>query len=236
MLALPIPDRSAHSAAIPRTGHVASVAPQDATAVILGFDSPTLLCGLEVMVAKSSDMRLAASAQCLQNLLSACSRLGTGVAIVDPSLARQSSMRDFLDSLRLAAPNVRIILLTDEHQPHKVREALRHGARGLVDKAASPDAIRSAIAAVAAGQRYISPSISSFLADSLTLQSLTEREMDVLALLCRGHCNKTIANDLVISLGTVKTHVRAVMGKLHSRSRTEAVMMAYRLGLVDLWR
>jgi DNA-binding NarL/FixJ family response regulator len=55
-------------------------------------------------------------------------------------------------------------------------------------------------------------------------------------LLSRGHCNKTIARDLDVTVGTVKTHVRAIMGKLDSRSRTEAVLKAYRLGLVGLER
>jgi DNA-binding NarL/FixJ family response regulator len=205
------------------------------TMVVVGFASPTLLCGLESVIAGSSSLRLAASAQCLQDFLSACARLSKGVAIVDPALARHS-MREFLDACRLAAPGVRIVLMTDEHQPHTVREAVRHGASGLVDKTASSEVIRAAIAAAANGQRYISPSISTHLADSLTLEELTRRETDVLVLLSRGHCNKTIARDLDVTVGTVKTHVRAIMGKLDSRSRTEVVLKAYRLGLVGLDR
>ena len=205
------------------------------TAVVLGVSSPTLLCGLESLVSASTGLRLAGSAKSLSDFLSACAELKQGVAIVDPSFAR-CSMRDFLDMCKLAAPAVRLVLLTDEHQPHTVREAVRGGACGLVDKAAHADVILSAIAAAAVGQRYMSPVIASHLADSLTLEELTRREMDVLKLLSRGDCNKTIARELDVTVGTVKTHVRAIMGKLNSRSRTEAVLQAYRLGMVGLER
>jgi len=205
------------------------------TAVVVGVSSPTLLCGLQSLVSTSTGLRLAGSAQSLSEFLCACAELKEGVAIVDPSLARQT-MRDFLDTCKFAAPLVRLVLLTDEHQPHTVREAVRSGACGLVDKAAHADVIRAAIAAAAVGQRYISPVIAAHLADSVTLEELTRRETDVLKLLSRGDCNKTIARELDVTVGTVKTHVRAIMGKLNSRSRTEAVLQAYRLGMVGLDR
>lgn len=206
-----------------------------ATAVIVAVSSPTLLCGLESLVSSSTGLRLAGSVQSLSEFLSACAELRQGVAIVDPSFARHT-VRDFLDACKFAAPAMKLVLLTDEHQPHTVREAVRGGACGLVDKAAKADVILSAIAAAAIGQRYISPVIASHLADSLTLEELTRREMDVLKLLSRGDCNKAIARELDVTVGTVKTHVRAIMGKLNSRSRTEAVLQAYRLGMVGLGR
>jgi DNA-binding NarL/FixJ family response regulator len=205
------------------------------TAVVLGFASPTVLFGLESVIAAAPGAWLEASAQTLEAFVSACARVAVGVALIDPALG-QRSMPDLLDACIRAAPRVRPILLMDEHQPHVVREALRHGACGLVDKSASPEAIRAAIATVAAGQRYIAASLLTDLADSVTLQDLTKREMDVLRLLAQGRCNKAIARELEIALGTVKTHVRGIMSKLTSGSRTEAVLNAYRLGLVGLPR
>ena len=199
--------------------------------VAVGVSSPALLYGLQSLIGDSNEMQLDASAQSLAEFLSVCTQMGSGVALVDPSIGRQS-MRDFMESCRLAAPNVRLVLMTDSHQPHIVREALRVGACGFVDRTADADTIRTAIAAAARGQRYISPAIAVQLAESLTLEELTNREMQVLRLLSQGDCNKTIARRLDVTVGTVKTHVRAVMGKLESRSRTEAVLKAFRLGLV----
>ena len=71
------------------------------------------------------------------------------------------------------------------------------------------------------------------MADSLTRDALTARESDVLHLLALGHCNKSIARDLAITVGTVKGHLRAIFSKLQASSRTEAVGIAARRGLVD---
>jgi DNA-binding NarL/FixJ family response regulator len=207
--------------------------PPPATAVVIGAASPALLCGLESLVLATAGLHVGGTAQTLGGFLDLCARTGDGVALVDPLLGC-ATVRAFMAALRAAAPGVRAVLMTDAHQPHLVREAVRAGAWGLVGKAAEAVEIRSAVRAAADGRRYIAASMAANLADSLMLEDLTNREMQVLGLMSQGSCNKSIARGLEITLGTVKTHVRAIMFKLDSRSRTEAVHKAYRLGLVCL--
>jgi DNA-binding NarL/FixJ family response regulator len=94
--------------------------------------------------------------------------------------------------------------------------------------------IGDALSVVASGGRYFAPSVSAHLAESVSFDDLTRRELQVLERLAKGACNKTIARELDVALGTVKTHVCAIMCKLAARSRTEAVLSACRLGLISL--
>jgi len=203
------------------------------TMVVIGASSPALLCGLESLVSETAGLSLAGTACSLDRFLECCALVRTGVALVDPFIGRQH-IREFMEALGAAAPRIRAVLMTDANQPHIVREAVKSGACGFVGQTAATEEIRAALSAAAAGRRHISAGVAAHLAESLTLEDLTNREMQVLGLLSLGDCNKAIARDLDVTVGTVKTHVRAIMSKLSSRSRTEAVHKAYRLGLVCL--
>lgn len=199
--------------------------------VVIGTASPVLLCGLKSLLSETTGVRLVGAASSLPELLECCATVRDGVTLVDPILGGQS-IRAFMEALKRTAPGMRVVLITDGDQPQRVREAVTNGACGFVGRAADTEEIRSALSAAAVGRRYISAGSAAHLADSLAQEDLTVREMQVLGLLAQGACNKDIARVLDVSLGTVKTHVRAIMSKLGSRSRTEAVHRAYRLGLV----
>lgn len=119
--------------------------------------------------------------------------------------------------------------------------ALRAGAQGYRLKSMPPDQIRSGVRAAADGQASMAPTIVERLVQEYThrrvepapsLQSLTERETDVLREIATGRSNQEIAARLFVSEGTVKTHVAAVLRKLGLRDRTQAAVAAYELGLV----
>ncbi|MBI4197814.1 MAG: response regulator transcription factor [Chloroflexi bacterium] len=119
-------------------------------------------------------------------------------------------------------------------------EAWAAGARGLLPREASVEAIAAAIVALAQGLAVLAPDLTSaVVAPRITgaaplPEELTPREQQVLALLAEGLANKAIANRLGISDHTVKFHINAIMGKLGAQSRTEAVVLATRLGLVSI--
>jgi len=205
------------------------------TLVVLGAASPALLCGLETWVLATSGVLLAHSAGSLDDFLAGCARAGDCVALVDPFLGRWG-IRRFMRELKAAAPKVRAVLMTDQHSPLAVRDALAAGACGFVGQCAGIDQVRSALSAAANGQRYLSPPVAAQLAESLKIEALTARESQVLQRLARGDSNKAIARDFDLGVGTVKTHVRAIMLKLGAQSRTEAVHKGYRLGLACLER
>jgi DNA-binding NarL/FixJ family response regulator len=139
---------------------------------------------------------------------------------------------------------VRVLVLTTFDLDNLVFEALRAGASGFLLKDVEPDDLRKAVAVIAAGEALLSPRVTGHLiAEFLTrpdptappplsLDALTDREREVMALVGAGLSNQEIANRLYISAATAKTHVSHTMIKLHARDRAQLVVIAYECGLV----
>jgi DNA-binding NarL/FixJ family response regulator len=137
------------------------------------------------------------------------------------------------------------VILTTFDLDEYVYEALRAGASGFLLKDTPPDQLIAAIRIVAAGDALIAPSITRRLiaefaarptrpaAPPAGLADLTPRELDVLRLVARGRSNAEIADDLVVSGTTVKSHVARILMKLEVRDRVQAVVLAYESGLVQ---
>ncbi|MDR6536015.1 hypothetical protein [Variovorax soli] len=164
-----------------------------AVKVIIGVASPALLSGLESLVSDTAGLVLGCSAPTTDRLLACCMEAEDCIALVDPTLGPQG-LRAFMQLLRMVAARVRVVLISDMHSPHMVREALRWGASGFVEKTAQPAEIRAALVAAARSQRYLSPGMAADLADSSVLRDLSPRERHVHALLTRGDCNKLISS------------------------------------------
>lgn len=131
----------------------------------------------------------------------------------------------------VSRPNVLVVTVTG--QELDVRRALECGVRGYVVVGCSAEEIVRAARAVASGRRYLCEVATLRVADSVAKPDLTHREIDVLGLVFRGHNNKEIARTLDISVGTVKSHMRGVLGKLGARCRTEAAWIASQRGLIE---
>jgi len=139
----------------------------------------------------------------------------------------------------------RVLVLTTFDLDDYVYQALRWGASGFLLKDASARELAEAVRVVAAGDALLSPSVTRRLIAEFarmgaprgpsrkTLQDLTERETEVLALVARGLSNAEIAGRLVVAEQTVKTHVSRILMKLGLRDRTQAVVLAYETGLVQ---
>jgi len=126
----------------------------------------------------------------------------------------------------------RLLIVSHLDSEQDIRAAVAAGVEGYVLYECSAGELRNATACVSLGARYIAPPISERLADSLTHSSLTARENTVLDLVASGLCNKSIARELDISVGTVKSHVRSVLTKLSATSRVQAVYYAQTRGLI----
>jgi DNA-binding NarL/FixJ family response regulator len=127
----------------------------------------------------------------------------------------------------------RILVLTANDREGDVRRAVEAGIHGYLLAGGPLQELIDAVTAVAHGARHLSPGVAQRIAESLTRTSLTSREQDVLQRVVMGEPNKVIARQLQIEVGTVKSHMRAIMTKLGAASRTQAAGMAARLGLVD---
>jgi DNA-binding NarL/FixJ family response regulator len=126
----------------------------------------------------------------------------------------------------------RVLIVTPDESEASVRCALEAGVRGYLLLTCTPDAIVQAIRRVHDGGTIVDPIVATKVVASLSGRALTDRELDVLGLLMLGLGDKAIARRLDIRLGTVKTHMKAVRVKLAAGSRTEAVVIAQRRGLV----
>lgn len=128
----------------------------------------------------------------------------------------------------------RILLLSTPEVKDSAELKSLHGIMGFVSTECEPDDLISAVRTVAFGSPYVCAEAARWFESCRGYELLTPRESQVLQLLARGECNKRIAIGLHIGLGTVKTHVKAIMGKLSAKSRTEATRIAVEHGLVNL--
>lgn len=161
---------------------------------------------------------------------------GQGAEVVVTDSASGLHAIDFDGRPELAAlrPHSRVLAVCQHAREHSVETALRSGVHGFVRASCSVDELVEAIRTLALGALYVCPDVAQRMAATFSRDALTTREAHVLQLLARGQCNKTIARDLGIALGTVKTHVKGIMMKLGASSRTEAASIAAEKGLVDI--
>ena len=163
------------------------------------------------------------------------------VVIMDVRMPRLDGIQTTAE-LRRRFPDLKILVITSFDEDEAVRESLAAGANGFLLKDTSPDGLVDALRAVLRGSSVVSPGpITRLLRNEPARRppvaspdlGLSPRELEVLQLLCAAHSNTEIAQMLVVSESTVKTHVSAIMSKLQVASRLKAVVRAYELGLVE---
>jgi DNA-binding NarL/FixJ family response regulator len=216
------------------------------TSVLLVDDQPLLRTGFRMILSAESDLRVVGEAGDGASAVELARRLRPDVVLMD---IRMPGMDGIQATRALAGPGVeepvKVLILTTFGLDEYVVESLRAGASGFLLKDAPPEDLVEAIRIVAAGEALLAPSVTRRLLDRVAsrlppanedtipaLSQLTEREMEVLKLMARGMSNAEIAEKLVVSETTVKTHVSLVLGKLDLRDRVQAVILAYETGLV----
>ena len=137
-----------------------------------------------------------------------------------------------LTSARNLGRAVKVLIVTTNDRECDIRQALKQGARGYVLQGCSLEELAGAVREAAGGGVHLGASIAQRLAESIYGDALTAREEEVLGHVVEGLCNKEIARELDLAVGTVKSHLRAVYAKLDVKSRTHAVAVARRRGLL----
>ncbi len=172
------------------------------------------------------------------------------VADLDPDVVLMDVRMPGTDGLTATAQIVetgsrsRVLVVTTFENDDYVFDALRAGASGFVLKRVRPEELIQAIRIVSDGESLVFPELTRRLVELNTtantgdderrrlIDELTDREREILTLLVRGHSNAEIAEELVVALHTVKTHVAHVLSKLGARDRTQAVIIAYESGFI----
>jgi len=163
------------------------------------------------------------------------------VILLDLLMPRKDGI-EAIEEIKAENPDTRILVLTSFNEGERVYEAIKAGAMGYLLKDSSPQEILTAIRNVHKGETSMHSSIADKLMRELqrssdlppTEEPLTEREEEVLKLVAQGLRNQEIAEKLVISERTVRTHVSSILNKLHLANRTQAALYALREGLADL--
>lgn len=157
--------------------------------------------------------------------------LSPDVCVVDLRMSPMDGA-EITEEMRKRDHEARVILLTTYDTDEEVFRGLRAGASSYLLKDVGSDELVSTIRAVRAGRKVIAPSIAAKLAEHVASDVLTPRQTEVLRCLSEGKSNLEVAQTLYISEGTVKAHVKAILAKLDARDRTQALMIAFRRGLL----
>jgi len=201
--------------------------------VLIADDHVTVREGLAAMIGRQPDMMIVGEAangrECVDLWLTA----RPDVTLLDLRMPILDGV-GAIEEIRGQDAAARIVVLTTFDTDNDISRAITAGARGYLLKDAPRDDLLESIRRVHAGETSLSPTLVAKLASGLGDEALTSREHGVLVLLARGHSNKDIGLALEIGETTVKSHLRSIFSKLKVLSRTEAISVASRRGLVDL--
>jgi DNA-binding NarL/FixJ family response regulator len=196
-------------------------------------DHPLLREGIAALVNNQPDMVVIGDAANGAEALQLFKQLQPDVTLLDLRLPDMSGI-DILIAIRTEFPDARIIMLTTFEGDVEIHRALQAGARGYLLKNMPPSELLDVIRQVHAGKKRIPPAIASQLAEHVSDETLTEREIQVLREVASGNKNRDIANRLFISEETVKVHIKHIMEKLGAADRTQAVTIGVRRGIIQL--
>jgi DNA-binding NarL/FixJ family response regulator len=213
--------------------------------VMIVDDQDLVRRGLRTVLESETDMEVVAESSDGAEAIAVARRARPDVVLMDirmPGLDGIDATRRLLDSDEEA--ETRVLILTTFDLDEYVFGAIRAGASGFLLKDVPPEELVAAIRVIARGDALLAPAVTRRLIDRFAgtpdpegdvanLESLTERELEVLGLVARGLSNAEIAAELVVEETTVKTHVRHVLQKLGLRDRVQAVVAAYEAGLVQ---
>lgn len=200
--------------------------------VLIADDHAVVREGLVTMINRQPDMRVVAEAPDGMEAVHQWSEKRPDVALVDLRMPRLDGV-GFIMQARTLDPKARILILTTFDGDEDIYRGMRAGAKAYLLKDVPREQLLDCIRTVHAGATFLPPNVAAKLAAQVSGERLTERELEILALMAAGESNKAIARKLDISEGTVKTHVKSVLLKLGASSRTEAAAIAARRGLVQ---
>jgi DNA-binding NarL/FixJ family response regulator/class 3 adenylate cyclase len=214
--------------------------------VLIVDDQALVRAGFRMILDAQENIEVVGEAQDGEEAIAEALRLRPHVVLMDvrmPALDGIEATRILLDRER---SDSKVVMLTTFDMDEYLYEALRAGASGFLLKDTPPEQLVAGIRAVASGEALLAPAVTRRVIEEFVrlprgeaprtlspkLEELTSRELEVLKLIARGLSNAEIAEELVVSQATVKTHVARVLSKLDLRDRVQAVVLAYESGLV----
>lgn len=196
-------------------------------------DHPLLREGLAAIIDNQPDMLLVAQASNAQEAIQQFRKHQPDVTLMDLRLPDKSGIAAMI-AIRAEFPEARVIMLTTFEGDVEIQRALEAGARGYMLKSMPPKELVEVIRQVHGGKKRIPPQLAAQLAEHMSDEDLTEREVEVLSQIAGGNRNRDIAEKLFITEETVKVHIKHIMEKLGASDRTQAVAIGVRRGIIEL--
>ena len=204
--------------------------------VLLVDDHAVVRQGLKMFLALDPDLVVVGEAANGAQALELVAGLGPDVVLMDLKMPVMDGLTA-IRRIRSTYPETEVIAVTSVLEDTAIIDAVRAGAIGYLLKDTEADELCRAIKAAAAGQVQLAPQAAARLVREVRApdspEQLSPRELEVLRLIARGRSNREIAQELVISEKTVKTHASSILSKLGLASRTQAALYAMRLGLLE---
>ena len=212
--------------------------------LVIADDQALVRSGIRLILEAQPDIEVLAEASDGAEAVQLAREHAPDIVLMDILMPRLDGIAATWRICALPGRAPRVLMLTTFDQDDHLYDAARAGATGFLLKTAPPEQLVAAVRAAASGETLLAPSISRRLLDEFTrrpppgtsvpteLATLTERERAVLVLVARGLSNTEVARKLVVSEGTVKSHLNRLLAKLGVRDRVQAVVLAYESGLV----
>ena len=210
--------------------------------LVIADDQALVRAGLRLILEAEDDLDVVAEAADGEEAIAVIAASRPDVVLMDVRMPRTDGItatRRLLAEQPDAPP---VLMLTTFEDDEVLWGAIESGAAGFLLKDSPADDLVTAIRTTASGGSWLDPRVTPRLlarlraaprVDSEVLERLTSRELEVLAMIARGHTNTEIADGLYVSERTVKSHVTSIFVKLEARDRAAAILLAYRSGLVD---
>jgi DNA-binding NarL/FixJ family response regulator len=196
-------------------------------------DHPLLREGIAAIINNQPDMEVVAQAANAKDAIEQFRKHRPDVTLMDLRLPDASGIEAMV-AIRTEFSDARIIMLTTFEGDVEIKRALEAGARGYMLKSMPPKELVEVIRQVHAGKKRVPQQLAAQLAEHLSDEALTEREIEVLSQIAGGNRNRDIAEHLFISEETVKVHIKHIMEKLGASDRTQAVAIGLRRGFIEL--
>lgn len=216
------------------------------TRVVVADDQQLVRSGFRLLLDSDPEIEVVAEASDGAEAVALAQRLEPDVVLMDVRMPHVDGLEATRQITARCPPTVRVLVVTTYEVDEYVFEAVRAGASGFVLKDVAPEDLLQAIRVVAAGEALLAPSVTRRLLaefasrpaagrlDDSRLSVLTDREREVTVLVARGLDNHEIAEELVISPATARTHVSRAITKLGVRDRAQLVVIAYQTGLLEV--
>jgi|SRR6516225_6783153 DNA-binding NarL/FixJ family response regulator len=196
-------------------------------------DHPLLREGLTAIINSQPDMLLVAEASTAEDAIQQFRKHRPDVTLMDLRLPDKSGI-EAMAAVRAEFPEAKFIMLTTFEGDVEIQRALEAGAQAYILKTMPPKELVEVIRQVHAGKKRVPPQVAAKLAEHLSDEDLTAREIEVLGQIAGGNRNRDIAEKLFITEETVKVHIKHIMDKLGASDRTQAVAIALRRGIIHL--